>query len=132
MWKTHVVGHIEYYCQLWQPLHLMQLQRIEGLQKAFTKKGPQITQLTYQERLKYLKLNSQQNCLQRYKIIFSWKILENLSPNCGISFYDNDVRRQKCEESAKKARLLVKTLREQTLQVHGVKKSINSPGRYEA
>ena len=66
MWKTYVQGHIDYCSQLWQPLQSMQLQRIEGLQKAFTKKMPKIMHLSYWERLDYLKLNSQQRLLEQY------------------------------------------------------------------
>ena len=123
MWKTYVQGHIDYCSQLWQPLQSMQLQRIEGLQKAFTKKIPQIMHLSYWERLDYLKLNSQQRRLERYRIIYIWKIIEKLSPNCGIRHDKNDLRGRMCQVPpiAKKARPLVKTLREQTLQVHGVK-----------
>ena len=84
---------------------------------------PQIKNLSYWECLDYLKLNSQQRRLEQYRIIYIWKILEKLSPNCGINSDENELRGRMCQVPpiAKKARPLIKTLREQTLQVHGVK-----------
>ena len=38
MWKTYMQGYIDYCSQLWQPLQSGMLQRIENLQKSFTKK----------------------------------------------------------------------------------------------
>ena len=110
MWKTYVQGHIDYCSQLWQPLQSMQLQRIEGLQKAFTKKMPKIMHLSYWERLDYLKLNSQQRRLERYRVIYIWKILEKLSPNCGINSDENELRGRMCQVPpiAKKAIPLIK------------------------
>ena len=38
MWKQLVQGHIDYGSQLWQPLQYVYLQKIENLQKTFTKR----------------------------------------------------------------------------------------------
>ena len=123
MWKTFMQGHIDYCSQLWQPLQSGSLQRIKNLQKSFTKKIPQIAHLNYWERLAFLKTNSQQRRLERYRIIYVWKILEGLSPNCGILSDQNDKRGRMCQLPAiiPAASQYVKTLREQTLQVHGCK-----------
>ena len=64
---------------------------------AFTKKMPQIKNLSYSERLDYLKLNSQQRRLEQYKIIYIWKILEKLSPNCGINSDENELTGRMCQ-----------------------------------
>ena len=123
MWKTYMQGHIDYCSQLWQPLQSQLLQRLEGLQRAYTKKSPEMSNLSYWERLKILKLNSQQRRLERYRMIYVWKILEGLSPNCGIKHDTNDIRGRMCQVPplVKNARQSIKTQREQTLQVHGVK-----------
>jgi hypothetical protein len=84
MWKTLVQGHIDYCSQLYQPIQTGQLQRIENLQKSFTKKIPEMKNINYWERLKCLRLNSQQRRFERYRIIYTWKILEESAPNCGI------------------------------------------------
>ena len=123
MWKTFVQGHIDFCSQLWQPLQSGDLQRIENLQKAYTKKIPQIANLNYWERLKYLKINSQQRRLERYRIIYVWKILQGLAPNCGIKWDENNKRGRMCQlpKMSKVASQSVKTLREQSFQVHGCK-----------
>ena len=60
---------------------------------------------------------------ERYRIIYIWKILEGLAPNCGIELSGSDEKRQgrKCKvQSIKKgANASAKTLREQTFQVNG-------------
>ena len=69
MWKSLIQGHIDYCSQLWQPLQSGELQRIENLQKIYTKKIPQVRELNYWERLKVLKMNSQQRRFERYRIL---------------------------------------------------------------
>ena len=84
MWKTYIQGHIDYCSQLWQPLQPALLQRVEGLQQSFTKKIPEMKNINYWERLKCLRINSQQRRFKRYGTLYTWKILEGSAPNCGI------------------------------------------------
>ena len=84
MWKSLVQGHVDYCSQLYQPLQSSNLQRIKMLQKVFTKKITEVKNMNYWERLQHLKMNSQQRRMERYRIIYCWKILEGLAPNCGI------------------------------------------------
>ena len=42
MWNTLIQGHIDYCSQLYQPVRSRKLQRIEDLQKTYTKKIPEI------------------------------------------------------------------------------------------
>ena len=60
---------------------------------------------------------------ERYRIIYVWKILEGLAPNCSIQSAKSDDKRQgrKCKLQTIKtgARASAKALREQTFQVHG-------------
>ena len=123
MWKTYIQGHIDYCSQLWQPLQSGLLQRIEGLQRTYTKKISEISHLNYWERLKTLKISSQQRRMERYRIIYIWKVLENKVPNCGIRSDENNNRGRMCTlpKISQNARQSVKSLREQTLQVHGAK-----------
>ena len=123
MWKSLVQGHIDYCSQLYQPLQSTNLQRIENLQKVYTKRIPEVSDKNYWERLKVLKLNSQQRRLERYRIIYTWKILEGLAPNCDITLHEPVSERagRKCNipKIKTKTRQSVKTLREQSFQVHG-------------
>ena len=123
MWKTYVQGHIDYCSQLWQPLQSGQLQKIERLQKSYTKRTPQVSHLNYWDGLRVLKINSQQRRLERYRIIYIWKILEFKAPNCGVQFDTNERRGRMCSlpPIAKQATQTIKSIREQSLQVHGAK-----------
>ena len=123
MWKSLVQGHVDYCSQLYQPLQSSNLQRIEMLQKVFTKKIPEVRNMNYWERLQHLKMNSQQRRMERYRIIYCWKILEGLAPNCGIytnnSLSERAGRKCSIPKINSKTRQSVKTLREQSFQVHG-------------
>ena len=70
-----------------------------------------------------LKINSQQRRLERYRIIYTWKILEGYAPNCGIttSYAASERCGRMCAVPKIKSqtRHSVKTLRYQSFQVHG-------------
>ena len=84
MWKCLVQGHIDYCSQLYFPYKSSEMEKIENLQKIYTKKFPDIKHLNYWERLQSQKLISQERGMERYRCIYIWKIIEGLSPNCGI------------------------------------------------
>ena len=121
MWKQLIQGHIDYCSQLYQPLQSGSLQRLENLQKVYTKKIPEVRMLNYWERLEHLKIISQQRRLERYRIIYTWKVLEGLAPNGGINTSGDisDRMGRKCVMPTLKGRQKVKTLREQSFQSHG-------------
>ena len=125
IWKQLIQAHIDYCSQLWQPTQSSSLQRIENLLKKFSKKIPSIRNENYWNRLKIMKMNSQQRRLERYRIIYTWKALDGLVPDCGISMkYDHESRNGRVcavPSIATKASERIKTLREQSLQVHGPK-----------
>ena len=121
IWKSLVQGNIDYCSQLYQPLQSGDLQRIENLQKVFTKKIPQVRDMNYWERLRIPKMNSQQRRFERYRIIYTWKILEGLVPNCGLIKTTSDRTGRKCTipPVKSKTRQSLKSLRYQSFQVHG-------------
>ena len=62
--------------------------------------------------------------MERYRIIYIWKILEGQVPNCGVELATLNVRLgRKCQIPAlkKNGRQAVQTLREQTLQINGAR-----------
>jgi hypothetical protein len=75
MWKSLVQGHIDYCSQLYLPNKSSELQQIENLQRWFTKRIPEVKNLNYWQRLKVLHMYSQQRRLERYRILYTWKIL---------------------------------------------------------
>ena len=88
--------------------------KIENLQKQFTKKIPEVENLNYWERLKALKMLSQERRMERYRIIYTWKILEGKSPNCGITSKTHERLGRVCDipQIMLNSRKAVQTLRE--------------------
>ena len=85
------------------------------------KENPSIKHLNYWDRLKALKMYSQQRILERYRIIHSWKILEVLVPNCGLEALQNERRGREIKIPPLKGKSSVRTLIEQSFQVNGPK-----------
>ena len=122
MYNTLVQPHIDFSSQLWAPPEGPAMDRIEQLLRNYTAKIPAVKDLPYWERLKILKMNSEQRRLERYKIIYTWKILQGSVPNCGItatSTEDRLGRRCQVPNLAKNAKKSVQNLREASFQVSG-------------
>ena len=119
MWKTLIQGHIDYCSQLYLPTQTSDLQQIENLQKCYTKKIPSIRHLNYWDRLRALKMNSLERRLERYRIIYSWKILEGLAPNCGLEEVCSERRGREIKIPQLKGKQAVRIMREQSFQVNG-------------
>ena len=64
---------------------------------------------------------SQQRRLERYRIIYTWKILEGLVPNCGLEVLHNGRRGREIKIPPLKGKSSVRTLREQSFQANGPK-----------
>ena len=123
-WKQLVQPHIDYCSQLFMPVSGSKLSNLENLQRSFTSRIPAAQHLNYWERLKFFKLSSQQRRLERYRIIYLWKILEGRTPNCGICKVESSERiGRKCTIPAinKQASGRIQTLRENSFQVHAPK-----------
>ena len=117
--KQLVQPHIDYCSQL-MPLTAANLVKIENLQRNYLRRISTMRNSDYWERLKLCQMLSQQRRLERYKIIYIWKILENRVPNCGIESVENLRLGKLCKIPAlKKCSVKVQTLRENTFQVQG-------------
>ena len=90
MWNSLIQPHIDYCSQLWAPGEGGELKKIENLLKDFTSKIPELKELSYWERLAKIKLNSQQRRIERYKIIYVWKTLENIVPDTNITLANDE------------------------------------------
>ena len=85
--KQLVLPRIEYCCVLWCPSSQELIQKLESVQRFFTKKicfNDNGTKPDYWERLKILKIFSAERRRERYIIIYTWKVLFNLYPNPGL------------------------------------------------
>ena len=62
---------------------------------------------------------SQQRPAERYGIIYTWKVLEGLVPNCGIHPTYSDRRGRECIVHVPRGKPRIQTLRDQSFQVNG-------------
>ena len=112
MWKSLVQG-------LYFPYKFSEMEKIENLQKMNTKKFPDIKHLNYWERLQSLKLLSQERRMERYRCIYIWKIIEGISPNCGIEVTTSERRGREAKVPQNKGSGRISSIREASFQVHG-------------
>ena len=75
--------------QLLQP-HVDYLERLEISREHYTRKIHEMKDLDYWSRLKALKIYSQERRIERYRIIYTWKIIEGLVPNFGLNASINE------------------------------------------
>ena len=110
LWKQLVQPHVDYCSQLYMPTDGSKLSEIENLQRNFSSKIPSVRHLDYWSRLHHLQLLSQQRRLERYRIIYVWKILEGLVPNCGVetNYHERLGRMCQIPELKKKAPASIK------------------------
>ena len=92
VWRTYILPIIDYSSQLWAPQEGVLLTKLEDLQKLFTKKVEGLRNKNYWERLKILKLQSIHRRIERYKLCYTWKIIQGIVPNCGMK-WDSNPRR---------------------------------------
>ena len=104
MWKTLVQCHIDY-----------------KIIRIYTRKIPEVKNLNYWQRLKELKMLSQERRAERYKAIYVWKILEKIVPNCGLVTITSERRGREVQIPHLKGSGKVRNLRENGFQVSGAK-----------
>ena len=121
MWKSLVQCHIDYCSQLYLPCKPADMSKIENLQKIFTKKIPEVKNLDYWQRLKFLKMLSQERRMERYRALYVWKILECLTPNCGLETMKSERRGREVVIKPARGKQSIQTLRENSFQVNGAK-----------
>ena len=96
-----VLPHLEYCSQVWSPVLLGQIQKLEAVLRSFTAKINGLQSLNYWERLKALNIYSLQRRRERYLIIYIYKIIvgavKNLSsPKFQIKTYCSSRRGRLC------------------------------------
>ena len=124
MFKTLVMPHLDYCSQLWLPVDAAGILKLEKVQFDFLKKIPELRDKSYWEALTHMKMISVQRRMERYRLIYCWKILENLAPNCGISEIPNthETRQGRRLDIPKlKGTAKIQKMKEQCFQINGAK-----------
>jgi hypothetical protein len=87
----------------------------------FNRKITEVKQMNYWDRLRALNLKSRERRLERYRILYTWKVLEGRVPNCGVESYTSERNGRLCRLPPinKNASQRVKTLRVKSLNVNG-------------
>ena len=89
-WKVYVQPLADYCSQLWGPSNGPELKRIENTLKSFSSKILCIKHMSYWDRLKAMKLYSMGRRIERYKILYIFKIITGQVQNCGVKWSNNE------------------------------------------
>ena len=81
LYKSTILPILEYCSQLWSPVKIGDLRKIEAVQRNFTSKINGIRDKSYWDRLKHLKMYSLERRRERYIIIYIHKIISGDAPN---------------------------------------------------
>jgi hypothetical protein len=98
LYKSIIRSHLEYLSPLWNPSKQEDIKCIEGVQRLFTSKVSNLSDLSYHERLQTLQLMSLQRRRERFIIITTWKIINGEMPNeIDLTTSTSDRRGIKCK-----------------------------------
>ena len=114
---------IDYCSQLWSPCDQLSINKIESVQRHFVDKIAGLENMCYWDKLRTLKMYSQERRRERYMIIFLWKLSQNLVCGYNVTFYENQRRGRLIMPSyaPQRASAQVKKARESSLKVKGAK-----------
>ena len=123
IWKSLVQSKLDYNSQLWSPSDQSSIGNRESVARHFTAQIDGMDGLDYWERLKSLRLYSQERRRERYQIIFLWKVAQGLVQGYKSSFYQSDRRGRLMALAplSNQAPSSVRKARESSLQVRGAK-----------
>ena len=125
MFKSLVQPHLDYCSQLWCPSAQEAINKIEGVQRSLISRisDSRLAGANYWEKLRVLRLYSQERRRERYLIIFIWKISQGLVEGYDIPFTPLDTRTGRKAVPAsicQSAPASVRKAREGSLAVKGV------------
>ena len=121
MLRTYILPVMDYASQVWSPVNQAELNELESVQRTYTHRTEDMSNLDYWQRLQKMNLQSIQRRHERYKIIYLWKIINGIVPQCDIRWTDNDRRGIMISIPSIKSKhsALVVNMRQSSLAVHG-------------
>ena len=75
IWKALIRPHLDYGSPVWAPTYQKDITKIEDVLRNFTRRCPAIAGLHYWDRLRALKLMSCERRMERYTILYTFKII---------------------------------------------------------
>ena len=78
IFKSLVLPHLEYACQLWSPADVGSIRKIKAVQRTFTSRLNGMRKYDYWQRLEALLLFSIERRRERYIIIYIWKMIQGI------------------------------------------------------
>ena len=81
LYRAMVMPYLEYCSQLWSPVTIGHIRRLETVQRNYTSKIWEVNNLNYWERLGALQLYSLERRRERYIILYVFKIIAGVVPN---------------------------------------------------
>ena len=116
--------HLDYCSQVWSPSTIREdLKSQEQVLRSFTRRIKGYQNMEYWDRLKALKIFSTQRRMERYRIIYVWKVIRGIVPDYGIKTNENNARlgRMVYVPNYKGSVARFKTLFEASLRIEGAK-----------
>ena len=98
MWMCYIQPLMDYGSQLWSPIKQLEIKMLEDVFRNFSARAQNDNKetLDFWTRICRYNIRSQQRRSERFRILYSWKIMENMTPNCGISWNENDKTGRYC------------------------------------
>ena len=123
IWKSLIQCKLDYCSQLWSPADQASISRLESVARHFTAQVAGLADLDYWERLKSLRMYSQERRRERYRIIFIWKVLQGYVQGYDIQWKQSPRRGRLVEvaQHHREAPTAVQKAREASLSVQGAK-----------
>ena len=124
LFRSLIQPHLDYCSIIWAPVsNKGELLAMEGPLRSYTKKAYDTAHLNYWERLSVFRLSSIQRRVQRYKILYIWKMRNGLVPDCGLVPASNNGTRSMESYQTRPIRAKydgIKTKLKDSLFCHGV------------
>ena len=81
LFNSLVRSRLEYCAQIWDPSKIKQINKLEQLQRSFTRRIINMGSFNYWERLRELKIFSLQRRREKLTLVYVWKIKNKVVPN---------------------------------------------------
>ena len=123
VWRSLIQPKLDYCSQLWSPSDATTINMLEDIQRNFSSRVSGMKDKDYWERLKELRLYSQERRRERYAIIFIWKCAVGLVDGYKMVFTNNARRGRLCEVRPvnRNAPTQVRRVAESSLAVKGAR-----------